>query len=165
MYSELITTICEQLQRVPALKYIGQNWGQLAFFLPNQPVQWPCALVDATNASYTNIGRQGQQAQLTIRVIIATQQLTNNSVQAPLMQRQLASEIYNVLEAAAAALHGFTSLNYCTALIRTATQKNDRDDGIQQYTVLYTCTVADAVTPPPQTKLADVPPLVQVALD
>ena len=30
------------LTEVPELKYVDLDWGQLSYYFPNPPVQWPC---------------------------------------------------------------------------------------------------------------------------
>lgn len=67
-----------RLAEIPQLKYIDENWGQLDYYSPNMPVQYPCTLIDVQQVQYSNIGKdltkipqQRQIAQVQIKITIA----------------------------------------------------------------------------------------------
>ena len=53
----LLEKIQEKLSEVEGLKYIDENWGQLDYYSPNMPVQYPCVLIDIGQVQYSNLGK------------------------------------------------------------------------------------------------------------
>ena len=51
----LLEKIQEKLSEVEGLKYIDENWGQLDYYSPNMPVQYPCVLIDIGQVQYSNL--------------------------------------------------------------------------------------------------------------
>lgn len=67
-----------RLSEIPQLKYIDENWGQLDYYSPNMPVQYPCVLIDIGQVQYSNLGKdltkipqQRQIALVQIKITIA----------------------------------------------------------------------------------------------
>ena len=146
----LIKNIQTRLDTVTDLKYIDEDWGQLDYYSPNFPVQWPCVLIDITNAGYSNIGMdrsvkpmQRQQADAQISFTVANLKLTNTSAKAPVMQKDNAWSIWDLIEEVHEKLQGFSPEVYAGKLIRTSLQRVKRDDGVQEYTITYSCGLND----------------------
>jgi len=54
---QMVQNIQDRLvQKVPVLKYVDQDWGQMDFWREH-PVKYPCALIDVQSAGYTNDGK------------------------------------------------------------------------------------------------------------
>lgn len=137
-----------RLAEIPQLKYIDENWGQLDYYSPNMPVQYPCTLIDVQQVQYSNIGKdltkipqQRQIALVQIKITIANMRLTNTSLQAPRRQKEDAWSIWTLIEMIHQKIHGFSLLPNVTPLIRTSQNRTLRDDGIQEYEVYYSCEV------------------------
>lgn len=137
-----------RLAEIPQLKYIDENWGQLDYYSPNMPVQYPCTLIDVQQVQYSNIGKdltkipqQRQIAQVQIKITIANMRLTNTSLQAPRRQKEDTWSIWTLIEMIHQKIHGFSLLPNVTPLIRTSQNRTLRDDGIQEYEVYYSCEV------------------------
>nr|DAN40563.1 MAG TPA: hypothetical protein [Caudoviricetes sp.] len=137
-----------RLAEIPQLKYIDENWGQLDYYSPNMPVQYPCTLIDVQQVQYSNIGKdltktpqQRQIAQVQIKITIANMRLTNTSLQAPRRQKEDAWSIWTLIEMIHQKIHGISLLPNVTPLIRTSQNRTLRDDGIQEYEVYYSCEV------------------------
>ena len=137
-----------RLAEIPQLKYIDENWGQLDYYSPNMPVQYPCALIDVQQIQYSNIGKdltktplQRQIAQVQIKITIANMRLTNSSMQAPRRQKEEVWAIWCIIEKIHQQLHGVSLLPNVSPLIRTSQNRTLRDDGIQEYEVYYSCEV------------------------
>lgn len=142
----LLNDILNRLKtEVTALKYVDEDWGQLDNYSPNPPVQFPCAIVDCINVTYTNEGRLAQLGDVQIRVRIADQKLTNSSGKAPQPQRDAAFAIYDLLAAIHNKLHGWPSNAAYSRLIRQS-MKRVRNDGMRVHELVYTCRIADAGT-------------------
>lgn len=142
----LIENIKNQLSLLPTLRYIDHNWGQIDYYAPNHPVQWPICLVDVTDATYSNIGvdlaqnaANRQLGDLNITLIIADLKLTNSSLKAPQNQKDNASTIFELIELIHEQLHGFCPADNSSKMIRQRMQRTLRDDGIQEYRITYKC--------------------------
>lgn len=153
---QLLTDILEQLKPVPGLRYVDEDWGQLDFYSPNPPVQFPAAVVDCINVTYTNEGKLGQLGDVQIRIRVADQKLTNSSGKAPTTQRTQAFAIYDLLRDIHKALHGWTkdkAAGY-TAPIRTSLRRAQRQDGMRIHELVYTCRIVDATARPATMRFA-----------
>lgn len=146
----LIPIIQKQLSQVSELNYIDENWGQLDYYSPNFPVKWPCALIDVSNASFSNIGidkqakpQNRQMGDINITINIANVKLTNTSLNAPQRQKDDAWSIWGVIEKVHEILHGFSPNVMTSKLIRVSMQRSKRDDGVQEYVINYNCSITD----------------------
>ncbi len=139
---ELLQAIQVRVQdKVTALKYIDEDWGQLDYYSNMPPVQWPCCLIDVGTVAWKNIGNKQQQGEATITLYIADVKKTNTSGKAPATQRTQAYAIHDTIEAVHQALHTYLPLPNSSVLYRRTTARMKRDDGIQQYVIIYSCMV------------------------
>lgn len=111
----LLEKIQQQVSEIAELKYIDENWGQLDYYSPNMPVQFPCALIDVQQVQYTNLGRdiskkpvQRQIGQVSIKITIANMRLSNSSMQAPRRQKEEVWAIWGII--------GGGDIGYCEKL-------------------------------------------------
>jgi hypothetical protein len=148
---QLLTDILTRINDlVPAIKYVDEDWGQLDYYSPNQPVKWPAALIDVNTATFSNTGNLGQIGTVTVRVRLADIKLTNTSANAPEMQKQKAFEIFDTLQALHQAIHGWTGSEDYTGLIRQSMRRQLREDGVRIYEVIYITKMKDFSTAPPK---------------
>ena len=140
----LILNIQAKLSEVSRLNSIDENSGQLDDYSPNFPVQWPCALIDISDATFTNIGKDvtknpqnRQKGQVLVKITIANMKLTNTSLHAPIGQKETAWSIWNVISEVHKKLHGFYPSETSSKLLRSAFHRIKRDDGIQEYEIYY----------------------------
>lgn len=146
---DIIQSIQNKLGELAELKYIDEDSGQLDYYSPRFPVKWPCALIDVPSLNFDNVGyersiRQSQgipqnrqMAKGVVSITIANLKLTNSSGKAPQGQKDNVWSIWTVIDKVHDLLHGFKPTGNTSALIRTAVRRNKRDDGIQEYTLLY----------------------------
>lgn len=144
----LLAQIQQRLDEIETLKYIDENWGQLDYYSPNAPVQYPCVLIDVQQVQFTNLGKditkkpvQRQIGQVTIKITVANMRLTNSSMQAPRQQKEEAWAIWSIMEQVHQKLHGVSVLPNVSALIRSSQNRTLRDDGVQEYEVFYFCEI------------------------
>ena len=142
---ELLLNIQNQLSTIPEFKYVDEDWGQLDDYGPHAPVQWPCCLIDFSAATYTDIGvdktaipRNRQQANGSITFVFANLKTTNTSSKAPIAQKNNAWMLSEIIEETHKKIHGFRPGQNSGALTRVSFRRIKRDDGIQQYQVIYT---------------------------
>lgn len=136
------------LAEVPALKYVDEDWGQLDYYSPHFPVKWPCALIDAAQATWSNAGHLLQLGVVQVKVRVADLRLTNTSGAAPQGQKQAAFALFATLSNVYKALHGWSGHNHYSALIRTSNSRVKRDDGVRIYDITFTCQVKDSSAVP-----------------
>lgn len=140
----IMEAVKEKLAEITPLKYIDQDWGQLDDYSPNFPVKWPCALLDISQATYSNLGqdpdrlpRNRQQARAQLTVSVANLKLTNTSRHAPAQQKHDASVVLDIIQQVHAMLHGYAPSEAASQMIRQSMQRIRRDDGVQQYELTY----------------------------
>ena len=141
---DLLLNLQNQLSHNDDLKYIDEDWGQLDDYGPHVPVKWPCCLIDFTTANYTDIGidrastpQNRQQATGSITLNFADLKLSNTSKKAPLNQKEGAWKLLEIIESIHGLVQGFRPEDKSGALIRSNFKRIKRDDGIQQYQVVY----------------------------
>ncbi len=141
---KLLTDIQARLMAlVPALKYVDEDWGQLDYYSPHPPVQFPAALIDVNNGTFSNTGKLVQLGMVQVRLRIADIKLSNTSGKAPQGQRDAAFAIFDTLELIHKTLHGWSGSEHYSKLIRTAMKRVLRDDGMRIYEINYTVELVD----------------------
>ena len=144
----IIEAVQDLLKETPGIKYVDENWGQLDFYSPNFPVQWPCILIDINSAQFSNIGMDKQlkpvnrqMSEYTLELRIANLKLTKTSAKAPQSQKDLARSIWTLIEEVHELVQGFEPNENCGKLIRTGISRVAREDGVQEYAMTYSGTI------------------------
>jgi hypothetical protein len=134
-----------KISEVPGINYIDEDWGQLDDYSPNTPVKWPCCLIDLSHVDFSDIGidkkaipQNRQQATGSVTLNFANLKLTNTSFKAPKTQKDNAWYIHELIEKTHGVVHGFLPVMGSGKLMRKSFKRVKRDDGIQQYQVIYT---------------------------
>lgn len=143
---EIIRSIQDILQEeVPGLLHVDEDTGQLDYYSTNFPVKFPCGLIDITSVVYSDIIKSRRQEPVNLlqmgeastTITIANQKLTNTSGFAPISQKDNAWSIYDLIEEVHTKLQGFNPTENCGALIRKSLNKIKRDDGVQEFAIVY----------------------------
>ena len=144
----LLEKIQQKVSEIAELKHIDENWGQLDYYSPNMPVQYPCALIDVQRWGTNDLGKditkkplQRQIGTVQIKITVANMRLTNSSMQAPRRQKEEVWAIWGIIEKIHQQLHGVSLLPNVSPLIRTSQNRTLRDDGLQEYEVYYSCEI------------------------
>lgn len=160
---QLLTDLQNRIiAEVPALRYVDIDWGQLSYYFPHPPIQWPCALIDITNVQWSNVLKNGQLGMATIQISVADLRLTNTSGKAPQGQKDNALAIWDILNKVYVALQGWAGDKSYAGLMRTANSQTRREDGVRIYQITFTTEIKDnaaipvldttAATPQPKVK-------------
>lgn len=137
----IITQIQKRLStEVPKLKYIAQDWGQLDLYADFPPVKFPCALVDITDAQYSNVGHNVQEAQLSITITVADLSNHVSLLATSAQAHDRAMLIFGLMTAIHWALHGWSGDKDYAKLVRTSMGRQIRDDGARLRTINFTTT-------------------------
>lgn len=161
---QMVQNIQDRLvQKVPALKYVDQDWGQMDFWREH-PVKYPCALIDVQSAGYTNDGNFIQRGVVTVVIRLFDLKLSNSSQKAPDNQKENAKKIWQLIEDVNKAVHGQNFLQEGYGLpMRTQMRRTKREDGCYQTELYYTIGFTDETcVPVPVT--TPVRPLVTVSV-
>lgn len=141
---EFLENTQAKINEVPGIAYLDEDWGQLDDYAPNPPVKWPCCLIDMTNVDYSDIGtdkkampQNRQEGTGSITITFANLKLTNTSFKAPQGQKDDARAILDLIELTHAKIHGFAPVAGSGRLMRKSFKRIKRDDGIQQYQIVY----------------------------
>lgn len=140
----ILQNIQNRLSAIEELKYIDEDWGQLDYYSPNMPVKFPCLLMDIQSVNFTNIGqdferkpRQRQKGVFSLKITLADMKLSNTSLLAPQSQKDNAWAIYDIVQKIHEQLHGFSPVEHCSKMLRASFGRVMRDDGVQEYAMIY----------------------------
>ncbi|CAI9429248.1 DUF3168 domain-containing protein [Candidatus Ornithobacterium hominis] len=141
----ILQNIQTRIAQIPEIKYVDEDWGQIDYYTPNMPVQWPCCLIDLNAGQFSNISkditkhpRERQNGIFSIKITVANMKLTNTSSKAPQTQKNNAWHLIDMIEKIHQQLHGFSPADNCSKLVRTTFSRVMRDDGVQEYSIIYT---------------------------
>ena len=140
---KLIADLKTKLASVAGIKYIDEDWGQLDYYSPNQPVKWPCVILDINQAAWSNQGEHVQIGLAQVSIRVADMKLSNTNQKAPSSQQVAAASIFDLLTAIHTALHGWTADSANGPLTRTLTRKVNRDDGIREFEMIFSVQLID----------------------
>lgn len=136
------------MQKVPALKYVDQDWGQMDFWREH-PVKYPCALIDVQSAQYSNNGNFIQQGTAVMVIRLFDLKLSNSSGKAPDGQKENAKKIWQLIEDVNKALHGQNFLQEGYGLpMRMQMRRTKREDGCYQTELYYGIQFTDRTCEP-----------------
>lgn len=145
-----IPSIQTKIQEIPTIAFVDEDTGQLDSYSPNYPVKWPCALIDISDVTFSDLGKDRkkspinrQNAQGSITITVANLKLTNTSGRAPIKHKENAWSIHKEIEKIHEKLHGFRVLENSSRLTRKRYKRIKRDDGVQQYDVTYRIEATD----------------------
>ncbi|TWI22183.1 hypothetical protein [Sphingobacterium siyangense] len=142
---DIISNIQHIIATNSNIKYVDEDWGQLDDYSPNFPVQWPCCLIDITGGQFSNIGmdrsakpQNRQEGDLAITLRVANLRLTNTSALAPIRQKDHVRSLHPLIEEIHQLIHGTSPVENGGKLMRSAFRRIRRDDGVQEYQIMYT---------------------------
>lgn len=135
---DILLNIQNKLGEIPALGTVDEDWGQLDLYRDDFPVKWPCCLFDVGSGTFDNVAKGIQNGLFTLELTVAKVKLSNTGLRAPKTQKDNAWDIYSILQEIHRHLQGFRPQDNCSGLVRTATKRIRRDDGIQEYRITYT---------------------------
>ncbi|EKB58394.1 hypothetical protein [Bergeyella zoohelcum] len=141
---QILQNIQNRLAEITELRYIDEDWGQIDYYSPNMPVQWPCCLIDIQSGQFANISKDitkrpkdRQNGSFAVKITLANMKLTNTSYLAPQGQKDNAWAIFELVEKIHQKLHGFSPRENCSKMLRTSFGRTQRDDGVQEYAIMY----------------------------
>lgn len=152
---EILNVILDKLTTdVPELRWIDVNLGQME--TENPPVDYPCALVDVTDISYTTAGmrRQVGEARIEIELYFIVRSPSNTAAPEKMRKQAFghfdtAKKVYKTLEGVSG--EAFGGLNRVQV-------RRDKGYYPRSFTLVFRCSVEDREAVPTYRKLSDVVP-------
>ena len=146
----IINGIQQQIKVIDGIKHIDEDWGQLDYYSPNFPVKFPCVLIDVSETHFKDLGTDytakpanRQTAEMNVTITIANVRLTNSSGMAPVFQKNNARSIHKLIEDIHVKLHGKKAYEKTGVLLRKSLRRIKRDDGVQEYEIIYKLRIKD----------------------
>jgi hypothetical protein len=156
LLGQLFIDISNRLkERVPELKWIDQDFGQLERYKYRAPVSFPAALIDFAQATYEEVSQLEQITDLVITVRLAFAPWSQSYQDAPLDVKEKALEFYKIEQKVYAALHGWSPLppaawggteNYTQPFRRMSAASEQREgdeEGLRVRVVTFTTQIND----------------------
>lgn len=112
--------------------WVDKDWGQLNYAQPQ--VQWPCALIDIGDITYSQMGKGCQLADIQIAVTLANQRTASSSSTAP--NPEDAYRLVDLLDEVHDSLQFFRA-GVSAPLFRTSQKKVFADSSIEAYQLIY----------------------------
>lgn len=133
IYSAVITRLRE---KVPAIKWIDLNTGQLDVQTDRPAVLLPCALISVAITRAKNITDNIQDCEAQVTVRMAFDRLGRTSAEVDPAVRDQALQPYDIIDDTYAALQGFET-QYFSALARTSQAPENGRNGMFIYRLTF----------------------------
>ena len=136
---DIFNAVLTALKNVPDL-YVAENWGQLNIEQP--PVNFPCALIDLGEATYSQLSRQAQQADLEIQITLADLIYNGIDQGSPEEEKERELRIFDLINTLHRCLHGLSGATF-SPMHRIHIAKTIREDAIREFVIRYRCGYTD----------------------
>ncbi len=149
MKKEILKTVMKRIrEKVPELRWVDADEGQLDFQDSRPPVAFPCCLVElsypgAENMSAAHPGMQRVQVSLELK--IGFNDCASFNVNKPLQVQETAFARLDMVEALHRAVQGFKMENCAKSFRRARCRPQKRPDGLKVYEVVYTADFIDNI--------------------
>lgn len=140
MYLEIVTRI---KTRMPALKYVNQDLGQLENFGDRPPVMFPALLIDFDNWNFSQIGDHEQLASGNVTMRLVYPPFSDSSSLTDAKVREKALSFYELEWELHKLLHGWTGVAF-GALMRESAETEKRDDNLRVRNIVYSTCFQDS---------------------
>lgn len=140
--------------KVPGIKYIDQDLGQLENYQLRPAVNWPCLLVDIEETKFSDAaGEMIQIGEGMVSFRLGLVQYSNSSSITPVSVRGKAMSYYRLENDLYKALHGWSPEGF-TRLLRRGDVTERRDDDIRVRISKYYFSYTDTSASPVKTKIS-----------
>lgn len=141
--------------KVPEIKYMDQDLGQLEEDTDRPRVAWPCLLVDFPLCNYDEMQGLTQWANLTIQLRLGFNPFSSANAATPLPYRQDALKYYELEMKVYKALQAWDADGLCQPLTRVSgNTERGRDDLFRVRTMNFTTTFMDASAVPVKSEVS-----------
>lgn len=123
-------------EKVPEVKWIDQDLGQLEFYAERPAVLFPCVLIDFDELSFSDMGKHAQICNCVVKLRVAFNVIHHSNNVTPEPQREKALEIFDVMKKLHQFLHGWSGTNF-GELTRIRQTAEPREDTLRVYLIQY----------------------------
>lgn len=132
-------------EKVPEIRWVDQDLGQIDFYEESPSVAWPCVLTDFNTTGYDPLMQQVQTGNVTINVRLAFAPFSQSSSTAPQAVMDKALQFWEIEMKLYQALQNWTpDDNICQPLVRISAATERRNDPIRVRTLVFTTAFEDA---------------------
>lgn len=152
----LFIAIQERLQlKVPALKWIDQQFGQLDNYQPGYkpPVLFPCNLIDLVGFTFEDQSNGVQIAQGRVVCYLSTAPFSNSNQSTPLPQKEKALEFYELEHEIKTHLHNWQPEGF-SKLSHRSLDNSDMEAKIRERIIVFDVSFTDTSAKKPTTLVA-----------
>lgn len=140
MIKQLLNAVQTALKEIDALRYVGEDWGQIDFYDNRPPVNFPCALISFSSGDYSDAGRGVQLASVQFSVRVADMPPVRGSAVRPTPEKPY--EVYDTLQSVYAVLQGMKSSCFAP-ITRKRLLKVNRDDSVREWVLTFATSFTD----------------------
>lgn len=157
-FSQLYLSLKDRiLDRVPEIKWIDLDLGQLEHYDTRPPVAFPCVLIDFPDASYKAMGGQVQWGDPVVQLRLGFDSFTSANSAAPTLAQEQALTHFELEQALFAALQGWTPIynagGIAEPLVRSRAATEQREDPFRVRVIHYTTAFQDDGAAPAITRV------------
>jgi hypothetical protein len=135
------------LLKVPNVRYINWDIGQLDGYYLKPSITYPGVLISFPQVQYDSLGDGLQMGDMIMQLKIVTSSLSSTSNIAPVQVRTKGNEIYAIEKQIFKALHGADGNSY-NSMARLSHNTEVREDGLNVLNVQYTFIAEDETAVP-----------------
>lgn len=149
-FASLLNDLMDYLPtKVPAIRWIDQDFGQLENFDMRPALLFPCVLIDFGTTTYTPNMRKSQIGNLTITFRLAFAPFTASHSLAPTLVREQALEYYGIEQDLYTALQGYATAYSSTLTRLSASTELRSNDTLRVRSIQYSTIFQDFTATPP----------------
>lgn len=145
--------------KVPAIRWIDQDLGQLENYEIRPAVSWPCVLIDFNQTSFDQMQNNRQMANITFTLRLGFDSYSSSANTSPATIKEIALKYYEIEQVLYVAVQGFNAdelMQDCTR-INAATERREGDN-FRVRVLTFTAMTEDSSAMPIRIKTAR-PPL------
>jgi len=139
--------------KVPAIRFIEQDLGQLENYQMRPAVSWPCCMIDIEEFNYSDLQNfHNQLAEGIVSLRIGLVKYTDSNNLTPTVTRENALQYYEIEQQVFTALHGWNPPGF-SKLLRRASGTEKRDDDIRVRVLKFATSFTDSSAAPVTSKV------------
>lgn len=143
-YSLMLVALQQRIEdKVPEIRYIDQDFGQLDFYKDRPAVALPCLLVDFTNTTYDTLSQQEQLGKVMIQCRLGFQPFSNSNNLTPSQFKEKALAYYELERKVFLALQNWAPDEMCQPLVRLNEGSEKREDPLRVRIMMFDTTFQD----------------------
>lgn len=125
-------------EKVPEIKWMDQDFGQMELPMDRPPVSFPCLLVDFGSTQYDQQHQDIQAGTVAIQFRLCFAPFSNSNFATPAVYRQQAIDYYDIEMKLYRALQGYDCEDIMQPLTRISAASEEREDTYRVRVITFT---------------------------